>query len=159
MVGLLTEIHSLFGSSHLSGGDPLEWRKQLGGTFVCPFVTVEAPSGVTTGSNQMPKLRLRPVTLETWSQLNLASLKSLSTLAAGAVNVALFRSASPSCCIVSHSGREQPSFLRVRRSFAGLLHFLCVLGGSVVWVRRRLATSATLCCWWFRCGCRSRAHL
>lgn len=26
-----------------------------GGTFVCPFVTVEAPSGVTTGSNQMLK--------------------------------------------------------------------------------------------------------
>lgn len=69
------------------------------------------------------------------------------------------RSASPSCCIVSHCGREQPSFLRVRRSFAGLIHFLCVFRGSVVGVRRRLATSAALCCWWYSCGCGGSARL
>ena len=69
------------------------------------------------------------------------------------------RSASPSRCIVSHCGREQPSFLRVRRSFAGLLYFLCLLRRSVVGVRRRLATSAAWRCWWFSCGCGGSEHL
>lgn len=67
------------------------------------------------------------------------------------------RSASPTCCIVSHCGREQPSFLRVRRSFTGLLHFLCEFRGSIVGVRWRLTISATLCCWWFSCS--GRAYL
>lgn len=67
---------------------------------------------------------------------------------AGAWNMA------PSCCIVSHGGREQPPLLRVRGSCAGLLHFLCVVG-----IRRRLATSAALCCQWFCWGFRGRAHL
>lgn len=69
------------------------------------------------------------------------------------------RSASHSCCSVSHCGREQPSFLRIRRSFAVLLHFLCVFRESVVGVRWRFATSATLCYRWFSSGCRCSAHL
>ena len=108
------------------------------------------------------KLRLRLVTLETWSQLNLASVKSLSPLSqtrGWCCEYGSVRSASPSRCIVSHCGREQPSFLGVRRSFAGLLHFLCLLRWSVVGVRRRLATSAAWRRWWFSCGCGGSEHL
>lgn len=65
-----------------SGGDPKELRKCLAGAFPL-FLVVAADVDASSGNNhlQIPKLRLRLVTLETWSQLSLASLKSLSTLA------------------------------------------------------------------------------
>lgn len=100
-----------------------------------------------------PSLCVPLVTLETCQALNHSSIPAHFS-ESGSV-----RSASTSHCVVSHCGREQPSFLWVRRSFTGLFCFLHVLKGSVMRVRRRDATSAALCPWWFSLGWRGCAHL
>ena len=65
----------------------------------------------------------------------------------------------PLLLLGSHRGREQLPLLWVRRRFAGLLHFLCVVRQAVVGVRWRFATPATLRPRRFSRGCRGRAHL
>ena len=71
--------------------------------------------------------KLRPVTLETWSQLNLASLESLPTRAAGAVNAALFDQ-PPRPAALSHTVVESS---RLFSGYGGALRgsFVCLWWG------------------------------